>query len=241
MPQQIEHSVAVGPQVYRSIRSRIIAGELAPGSVLSESEVAATYEVSRQPVREAFIRLASDGLVQVRPQRGTYVTEIKVEAVLNARFVREAIEVAIVREVAKAPSPEVVTDLRAQIALQRAVTPGDAASFMALDERFHRSLADAANQSFAWGVIEDLKAQMDRVRMLSYYPDHMSRLVMQHGAVVDAIAAADPAAAEAAMRTHLREIIRTVQQLAADRPDIFARPKIDKTHKEEEQNDTSRN
>jgi len=226
---KIEHTTAVGPQVYRSIRSRIIAGELAPGSVLSESEVAASYAVSRQPVREAFIRLASDGLVQVRPQRGTYVTEIEVEAVLNARFVREAIEVAIVRAVAGAPDPAVIADLRAQIALQQAVAPADATAFQDLDERFHRTLAEAAGQTFAWGVVEDLKAQMDRVRMLSYYPDHMSRLVTQHAAVVDAVEAADPAAAETAMRTHLREIIRTVQQLADERPEIFAAARMKKT------------
>lgn len=222
MSNVIEHSAAVGPQVYRSLRARIIAGDLAPGSALSESEVAASYAVSRQPVREAFIRLAADGLVQIRPQRGTYVTEIAVEAVLNARFVREAIEVAITRAVADAPAPEVIADLRAQIIRQRAVAPGDATAFQALDEQFHRTLAEAAGQSFAWGVVEDLKAQMDRVRMLSYYPDHQSRLVAQHEAVVEAIAARAPAGAEAAMRTHLREIIRTVQQLAAERPDLFA-------------------
>lgn len=237
MQTVIEHSAAVGPQVYRSIRARIIAGELAPGSALSESEVAATYAVSRQPVREAFIRLAADGLVQVRPQRGTYVTEIAVEAVMNARFVREAIEVAIVQVVADAPDPAVIADLRGQIVLQRAVVPGDAAAFQALDERFHRTLAEAAGQRFAWGVVEDLKAQMDRVRMLSYYPDHQSRLVAQHEAVVDAIAASDPAGSETAMRTHLREIIRTVQQLADERPDLFAEPTTTKPQRRR-QNET---
>ncbi|MGY6632519.1 MAG: GntR family transcriptional regulator [Alkalilacustris sp.] len=228
MPERIDHTSAAAPQIYRAIRGRIIAGHLAPGSVLSESEVAATYDVSRQPVREAFIRLAKDGLVQIRPQRGTYVTEIAVDAVLNARFVREAIEVAIVRAVAADPDPAVIADLRAQIDLQHAVAPGDAAAFQDLDERFHRSLAEAADQRFAWGVVEDLKAQMDRVRMLSYYPDHMSRLVAQHAAIVAAIAAADPARAEAAMRTHLREIIQSVQKLAAERPDLFAQDKTPK-------------
>lgn len=228
MPDRIDPMGAVAPQIYRVIRGQIIAGMLAPGSALSETEVAGAFDVSRQPVREAFIRLAAEGLVQVRPQRGTYVTEIAVDAVLNARFVREAIEVAIVRTVATDPEPAVIADLRAQIALQRAIAAGDGAAFMELDERFHRSLAEAADQRFAWGVIEDLKAQMDRVRMLSYYPDHMSRLVAQHAAIVAAIAAADPGGAEAAMRTHLREIIQTVQKLAAERPDLFAQDKTPK-------------
>ncbi len=220
-PEEIDQSAAVAPQIYRSIRARIVAGALEPGAPLSEAEVAAAYRVSRQPVREAFIRLAAVGLVQVRPQRGTYVTEITEKAVLDARFVREAIEAEIVRLVAGAADPSVVAELRAQLALQRAVKPDDAATFLRLDERFHRTLAEAADQPYAWGVVEEVKAQMDRVRMLSYYPQHMTRLIEQHQAVVDAIADADVAAAERAMRAHLREIIQSVRELVSERPDLF--------------------
>ncbi len=88
------------PQIINRLRQAIIELRLEPGQPLSEKEIALLYGVSRQPVREAFIKLAEAGLVQVLPSRGTYVTKISVKEVLNARFVREAIECAVVREAA---------------------------------------------------------------------------------------------------------------------------------------------
>src|SRR5690606_41130352 len=64
----LDQSAPLGPQLYRILRQRIISVDLAPGSRLSEAEIAATYELSRQPVREAFIKLAEEGLLEVRPQ-----------------------------------------------------------------------------------------------------------------------------------------------------------------------------
>jgi GntR family transcriptional regulator, rspAB operon transcriptional repressor len=220
-PDQLEHDRAAAPQIYRMIRARIVSTELMPGTLLSESEVAATYAISRQPVREAFIRLAAAGLVRIRPQRGTFVTEISEAAVLDARFVREAIEVEIVRLVAAEGNPNLVRDLRDQLAAQRAASPGDSPAFLRLDEAFHRTLADAAGKSYAWSVVEEVKAQMDRVRYLSFHPMHTALLIDQHEGVVDAIAARDPAAAESVMRRHLREIIKSLAELATDRPELF--------------------
>lgn len=218
----VDQTQAAGPQIYRRIRERIVSAELLPGALLSESDVAAAYRVSRQPVREAFIRLAAAGLVQVRPQCGTFVTEISEAAVLDARFVREAIEVDIVRLVAAEGDPATVDDLRAQLAEQLAVAPDDSPAFLRLDEHFHRALANRVGKPFAWQVIETVKAQMDRVRYLSFYPMHTARLIEQHTRIVDAIEARDPAAAEASMRAHLHEIIASLEDLAAERPDLFA-------------------
>ncbi|RVI35555.1 GntR family transcriptional regulator, partial [Sinorhizobium meliloti] len=100
-PQRVLSAIeAVGPQVYRILREQIIQAELAPGARISEAEIARSLSISRQPVREAFIKLAEEGLVQVLPQRGTYVTRISTASVMDVRFVREAIEADIVRQVA---------------------------------------------------------------------------------------------------------------------------------------------
>jgi GntR family transcriptional regulator, rspAB operon transcriptional repressor len=222
MPRAIDHAAAVAPQIYQSIRARIVSAELQPGAPLSEAEVAAEYRVSRQPVREAFIRLAMVGLVQVRPQRGTFVSAITERAVLDARFVREAIEVEIVRLVAAAAPDDLVADLRRQMDRQRAIGPADAPGFLRLDERFHRTLAEAADKRYAWTVIEEVKAQMDRVRHLCFTPMHIDHLIDQHDGIVRAIAARDSDAAERIMRTHLREIIASLADLVAERPDLFA-------------------
>jgi DNA-binding GntR family transcriptional regulator len=214
-------SESVGPQVYRILRERIIQAELLPGERLSESDAAKSLSVSRQPVREAFIKLSEEGLVQVLPQRGTFVTKISVASVMDVRFVREAIEADIVRVVAEGHAAETVAELRRQLAEQRKVPHDDRSGFLRLDELFHHTLAAAAGKAYAWSVIESVKAQMDRVRFLSVDDLHVGRLIEQHEKIVDGIAAGDKAAAEEAMRLHLREILTSLPEIARSRAELF--------------------
>lgn len=87
--------------------------------------------------------------------------------VLDARFVREAIEVAIVLEASTKAVPEAIGNLRNIIEQQIEVQHGHSEEFFALDEEFHRTLALSVGRSHAWRVIESIKAQMDRIRYLS--------------------------------------------------------------------------
>lgn len=212
---------AVRPQIHAGLRQRIIRGEIAPGTALSEAEIARRFAISRQPVREAFIKLAEEGLVEVRPQRGTFVRKISKTAVMDARFVREAIEANIVREVATKADAGLVARLRKQLVAQQAVPAGDLYDFMRLDEEFHWMLADAAGRLYGWKVIEDVKLQMDRVRYLSLRSFPQAKLVHQHTVIVDAIEQASPDAAERKMRDHLRLIMDDLPSIEAQHPDFF--------------------
>lgn len=216
-----EAGVPVGQLVHRDLRQRIIRGELAPGTLLSEAEMARSFGSSRQPVREAFIKLAEEGLVEVRPQRGTLVRKISIKRVMDIRFVREAIEANVVHLLASEPEPAIIADLRAQIARQREAAPDAQDVFMALDETFHHTMARAIGKTYAWDVVESVKAQMDRVRYLSFADFPISRLIAQHEAIVDAIETRNPQAAEEAMRIHLREILKDLPNIAAARPELF--------------------
>jgi DNA-binding GntR family transcriptional regulator len=218
-----DESSSISAQVYRQLRSAIIRGEISPGERLSESEIARQYATSRQPVREAFIKLAEGCLVRIQPQSGTFVVQISVADVLDARFVREAIEVAVTREAATSASFSAVEELRGQIDRQRAVASGHNAEFLALDEEFHRTLALSVSHAHAWRVIESIKAQMDRIRYLSLddaTPIH--RIIEQHERIVDGIEAGDPTEAAAAMRSHLREITLSLPNIASRFPELFA-------------------
>ena len=186
----LEPTRPVRPQIYIGLRQRIIRSEIRPGTVLSEAEIARRFSISRQPVREAFIKLAEEGLLEVRPQRGTFVRKISKTAVMDARFVREAIEANIVREVAAQSDAGLVARLRKQLVAQRAVPVGEFNDFMPLDEEFHWTLAHAAGRLYGWKVIEDVKLQMDRVRYLSLLSFPHGKLVRQHTAIVDAIESA---------------------------------------------------
>lgn len=212
---------AVTPQLRLILRSRIIRNDLQPMSRLSEPELAREYNVSRQPVREAFITLVNEGLLEIRPQRGTFIKRIDYKSVLNGRFVREAVEADIVRKLASDPDAGLVRDLRAQIKQQSRVAEGNANAFIELDERFHRTLARAADVAESWEYLDSIKSQMDRVRFISNEEFPVTRLVKQHERVVDMIEDGNVASAEEAMRAHLREILKSLPKIQAMYPQYF--------------------
>ncbi|AJY47560.1 GntR family transcriptional regulator [Martelella endophytica] len=228
LPDTIATSISpgapVGSQLHGILRDLILRNDLPPGTRLSESELAARFAVSRQPVREAFIKLSEEGLLEVRPQRGTFVRRISQAAVMDARFVREAIEADIVKLLAEKADQGLVRELRQQLAEQREAARTDASRFIKLDELFHKSLADAAGKGRAWMLIEGLKVQMDRVRYLSLLRFPMVKLTDQHEAIVDAIGNGDQHAAEMAVRGHLREILSDLPAIFEDRPEFFEEP-----------------
>ena len=214
--------VSVVDQLVDRLRAAIIDNVLTPGTKLSEAEVALNHGVSRQPVREAFIKLANESLLEIRPQRGTFVAKISLPHVMDARFVREAVEADIVKLLADAPDPAVIADLRRQVRAQETLIGGSARDFIAADETFHRTLAEGADKARAWEVVVEMKAQMDRVRVLSSQHFPVDRLVAQHLAIVDAIAAGDGAAAEHGLRLHLQGILKDLPVIKQERPEYFS-------------------
>lgn len=214
----------MGNRAFDALRHAVIQLQLRPGHLLSEADVARQLGVSRQPVREAFIKLAEVGLVEIRPQRGTFVKLISIREVQNARFIREAIETAIVRKAALAASRSRLDELRRILNDQReAAERRDHVGFLRLDETFHQAIAHSADCDHAWRVLEGLKAQMDRVRYLSM-PDAtpLETLIGQHAAIVDALGRHTPDDAEVAMRAHLSEILTSLPRLAQAHPELFS-------------------
>ncbi|SAL57201.1 GntR family transcriptional regulator [Caballeronia telluris] len=213
----------IGKQIFRALRQAIFAGEMAPGTPLSEKEVSEMFNVSRQPVREAFIKLVEVGVLQVLPQRGTFVKKISPRQVREGRFIREAIETAVARKAAVAITEAQLDELAANLREQKAAAKeNDTAAFLALDEQFHFLIAQSIDCVAAWNTIQDIKAQMDRVRYLSL-PDvsPLDLLIRQHARIVSALKAHDPSLAEEAMRAHLREILISLHPIAERNPDWF--------------------
>ena len=221
---------AVSPQLREILRSRIICNDLKPASGISETELANFYNVSRQPVREAVITLVNEGLVEIRPQRGTYVKRIDYESVMNGRFVREAVEADIVKMLAKNPDNSLIKQLRSQLKEQHACAKGSAGNFIELDEQFHHTLANAAGLHKIWDFLETTKSQMDRVRFISFEEFPTAKLVQQHELIVDCIEEASPGRAQSAMRNHLREILNSLPQVRDRYPDYFENVEVVASH-----------
>ncbi|MEF2070859.1 GntR family transcriptional regulator [Consotaella aegiceratis] len=223
MMKTIDRQGALAPQIFAQLRASIIQMKFKPGQALSEKEIAARFGASRQPVREAFIKLADAGLVRILPQRGTFVVKISLRAVADARFVREAVEVALVRTCCRAASTSAIAAIGELIRQQElAAGGGDHERFLALDEAFHHAFAEAVDCEAAWRVIENGKAQMDRVRYLSLpHATPLSLLIAQHRAILDAVSRRDEEAAAEATRVHLREIFQALPPLAEQYPELF--------------------
>lgn len=215
---------AIAPQLATILRDDIAQMRLQPGSALSEKDIAARYGVSRQPVREAFIKLSEAGLVEIRQSRGTYVTKISVRDVANARFVREALEAEMARNAAQLVRPEHIVALRGLIDRQgRAAGAGDFATFNHWDEEFHRTIAGIVSNNFAWRIIEAARLQTDRVRLLSL-PDAspLDLLIGQHADIIARLEAGDGEGAARSMSRHLREILRALSRIAPAHPELFS-------------------
>ncbi|MDM9648629.1 MULTISPECIES: GntR family transcriptional regulator [unclassified Rhizobium] len=220
---KIETGETAAAQVERDLREQIIKLELAPGTRLSEQEIATRMGVSRQPVREALIALGRSKLVDVRPNRGTVVVRISARQMMEARFVREALETAVARRASETFDSWTRRRIDTIIGKQRmAMEAHDHNAFRREDEQFHIAIAEGAGCSLAWSAIADIKAHMDRVCNLQLrHPDSMMRLITEHEAIITAIDGRDADAAVAAMRAHLNGILSDLPQIEADHPDLF--------------------
>ncbi|MFH8135040.1 GntR family transcriptional regulator [Pantoea osteomyelitidis] len=219
----ITTSEPVNQQIYRYLRKDIVTCVINPGSLLSEKEVSTRFSVSRQPVREAFIKLAEAGLVQVLPQRGTFVRKISARRVADGRFIREAVEVAVVRRAALEIQPAALMALAHNLQLQQlSAERHDSQAFLTLDDEFHRLIAESINCTLAWETVENIKATMDRVRFLTLSEvSPPESLIEQHEEIYSALEAHDADAAEAAMRRHLQEMIFSITPIAERNSEWF--------------------
>lgn len=208
-------------QLHARLRQRIVGCELSPGTRLSEQEIADQYQLSRQPVREAFIRLTGDGLIEVRPQRGTFVTRIDLEWVLCTRFIRESVEADLARRAARRATPAQLQALFAQIAQQEQAA--DTAQLARLDEEFHAQLAAIAGKAMVWTHLQQIKIHLDRARHLLTALVARDAIIAQHRAVAEAVASGDPDRAEVAIRLHLRRVLRDLPALLDLSPDYFTK------------------
>jgi DNA-binding GntR family transcriptional regulator len=214
--------LSVRDQTLETLRRRIISLQLPPGEPLSENELAQELGVSRTPVRESLILLREEGLVQVFPQIGSFVSLVDLGRVAEAQFVREAIECASLADLVVDATG--IAGLRNILASQReAEASGDHEEFFRLDEDFHRELLRLAGHESAWTAVNSAKAHLDRARRLSLLEARpVSTLIEQHTAVVDAIEAKNLADAHDSLRIHLRAVFEDVKRIQASTPELFS-------------------
>ncbi|KAF1049403.1 GntR family transcriptional regulator [Xylophilus sp.] len=217
---KLDRTRQAGPQVFDWLREAIISLELAPGTPLSRAELAERFDLSQTPVRDALIQLSQEGLVDIFPQHATLVSRIDLPSAEQAQFLRCAIELEVVRTLALAGDAALSARLAAQVDVQAALAAGEREEFIASDQSFHRTMYEAAGVPDLYELVRRRSGHLDRLRRLDLpSPGNAERVVRDHRRIVEAIAASDPDAAQAALRTHLSGTLGRVADIRARHPD----------------------
>ena len=185
--------------VYETLKDQILHLDLLPGSSVSEIDTAEKYETSRTPVRDAFKLLERDGLLEIQPHIGTFVSLIDLQVVSNILYMREKLEQAVYKELAT--SHDRSQDFRVRMILQQQRDMMDQAlpneelsrAFTTSDNAFHRTLYDLAGKSAVMDFISSIQSQYERFRTFLKFNDreYLLRLCNDHRHIWEAIIAQD--------------------------------------------------
>lgn len=222
-PLRLDRSRQAAPQVFEVLRERIVALELAPGTVLSRAELAEQFGLSQTPIRDALIRLGEEGLVDIFPQHATVVSRIDVPAAVQSHFLRRAIECEVVRTLAEKPDAALLARLRAQVDVQAALAGENShLQFIEADRTFHRLMVEAAGVPELYELVRSRSGHVDRLRRLHLYSAGKMRAILrEHRRIVEAIGSGDAAAAQDAVREHLSGTLAKVDEIRRSHPDYL--------------------
>lgn len=214
---------SLAQKVYLSLKDAILTLGFHPGEILRKPEICAELGVSRSPVAEAVARLAAEALVDVVPQAGTFVARFSMEEIREGAFLREALEVAAVDLVAQSITEDQLVLLRRNLRVQEAlIADGDTAGFYQLDSQMHELILCFTGFRRLSTLSETAWVHVNRARQLILpAPGRVQATLLEHQAIFAAIVARNPAAARAATRHHLRQLIPYLEPLVHERPDLF--------------------
>jgi DNA-binding GntR family transcriptional regulator len=208
--------VSAADRAYAHTKERILDGEYAQGRLLGEGEVSDAVGVSRTPVREAFLRLEAEGLLQLYPKRGALVVPISAADVEDVMETRQLIERFAVGRVI-----ELDLDLSAQLdaaiaAQERHAEAADAVAFVDADREFHRVFVAATGNAIVLRTHDSLRDQQQRMGLaaMSAGSDRMQRILDQHRGIVEAVRRRDADEAAALIDSHLEETLGLLRRAA---------------------------
>ncbi|WP_067476374.1 GntR family transcriptional regulator [Actinomadura hibisca] len=212
---------ATGPgPVAARLREAILDGEFVPGQRLIEQDLTERFATGRAAVRAALLELAGEGLIERVQNRGARVRAVSLDEAIEICELRMVVEgLCAAKAAERITEPEVgeLRDLGEHMA--EAVAAGDVMAYSRLNKRLHDRVQEISAQKTAVLVLERLRAQNVRHQFkLALHPGRPAVSLPEHRAIIDAICARAPEAAEQAARAHVRSVIRTLPQVAQDQP-----------------------
>ncbi|KOY16439.1 GntR family transcriptional regulator [Paenibacillus xylanivorans] len=208
---------------YNLIKERILHLKLEPGTKISEKEIADELQVSRTPVREAFMKLAEEELLDIIPQSGTIVSHINLEHVEEGRFMREKMEKEIVTLACTSFPEEFRFRLEINIAMQEVcIGKNNFYRLFELDEEFHQILFQGTGKLRTWKMLQQLNIPFNRLRLLRLSEDSDAEVIIsQHKEIYRLITERETDRAVEVMEAHLRLVVVEQEKMKAKYPHYF--------------------
>ncbi len=210
--------------VYEELKKNIMLMKLKPGQAMSTQEMATKLNVSRTPVREAFLRLQSEGLVEMIPQRETMVSKIDLKRVDQEKFIRESLELGVINNFLEKKNQDNIRIMSELIQVQGQCNQAkDFAGFLDADDRFHKVLFDVTGQQMAWAIIMDRNGHYNRLRILFIQRKNvMESSIQQHAKIVRLLEMGEEEGIRKALVSHMQRLdVGETGDLAAAYPDYF--------------------
>lgn len=189
---------------FRVIKDNVVSLELKPGTLVSENEIAMELGISRTPVREAIIDLAKVSVIEILPQRGSYVALIDPKMVEESRFLRHVLDRAVIKVACERAGEDDLAELEENVHLQEFYLEKDNPSkIYELDNEFHYLIYKAADKSTIYDMRSTMMIHFDRVRTLSVAAVKDMKIVSDHRGMLEAIKAKDQEEAVRLVDKHL--------------------------------------
>lgn len=196
---------ALYQEVAERLRQRIFSHELTPGTWIDEQKLAEQYGISRTPLREALKVLASEGMVDLKPRRGCYVTEISRQDLDDLFPLIALLEGRCAADAVKRAKPAEIRELKTiHERLEAAARDGRMDAFFEANQEFHRRIQELANNRWLLSVIQDLRKVLKLSRMHSLSLEgRLQQSLDEHRGILAALEAGDAVKAEKLMHDHL--------------------------------------
>jgi DNA-binding GntR family transcriptional regulator len=203
--------------IVEAVRTAIVQGEFSPKQRLVEADLCERFGTSRFIARSALLELSAQGLVEFQRNRGARVREISISEAIEITEVRQLLEGLGAARAAERITRAEITALRALVKdMRTAVDKSELLVYRDLNASLHASIRDIAAHETSARLLQQLRDQTVRHQFsLALVPGRPSVSLPQHEAIVAAVTARDPAAAEQAMHDHLQSVIEAFQALAA--------------------------
>ncbi|SFH78821.1 DNA-binding transcriptional regulator, GntR family [Pseudobutyrivibrio sp. OR37] len=208
----------------RAITENIISIDLEPGQLISENEIASFLGVSRTPVRESIQELNKAALIEIYPQRGSYVSLIDSKYVEEAVFLRKVLDIAVIEEACNLATEDDIALLEENVALQEFyLKSNNTKKIFELDNEFHRMIYVAAKKEMIHNMRKNVMIHFDRVRTLSMLAVKDTKIVADHGIMLSAIKNKDKNKAKEIVEKHLDRYRVDQEELLRTYPQFFAK------------------